>query len=262
MPTFKLTIAYDGTGLVGWQRQAAGTSVQGLLEDALSVLDGREVSVTAAGRTDAGVHALGQVAGVSLNRALDAASLVRAVNARLPPAVRALSAIEVPSTFHARFDARSKTYTYFIWNADVMNPFERAYAWHVQGSLDVEAMASAAMLVQGRHDFAALQAAGSETQTTERDVYLSRVVARPGLHDTVGCHADLQGPGGALVGYEIKGNGFLRHMVRNIAGTLVEVGLGRRSPEWVDAVLASRARASAGPTAPPEGLFLVGVDYD
>jgi tRNA pseudouridine38-40 synthase len=248
MPTFRLTIAYDGTGFVGWQRQASGTSIQGLLEDALGALDGREVVVTGAGRTDAGVHAIGQVAGVSLERAIDGPTLARAVNARLPEAVRVTDASEAPPAFHARFNARSKTYRYRIWNREVLSPFERAYAWHVAAPpLDVEAMAAAALVLEGRHDFAAFQAAGSDTRTTERTVLSSRVS---------------RGPEAPLITCEISGNGFLRHMVRNIAGTLGEVGRGHHPVAWVEEVLASRERARAGPTAPPEGLFLVRVDYE
>src|SRR6202163_676906 len=127
MPTFRLTVAYDGTGFVGWQRQASGTSIQSLLEDALGALDGREVAVIGAGRTDAGVHAIGQVVGVSIERAIDRPTLARAVNARLPEAVRVMDATETPGTFHARFNARSKTYRYRIWNDEVLSPFERAY---------------------------------------------------------------------------------------------------------------------------------------
>src|SRR2546428_10535594 len=133
MPTFKLTIAYDGTDLVGWQRQASGTSVQGLLESALRDLDGREVAVTGAGRTDAGVHALGQTASCALERTIAPGVLIRALNARLPAEVRVMDAIETPPAFHARFDARLKTYRYRIWNSDVISPFERRYAWHVPG---------------------------------------------------------------------------------------------------------------------------------
>jgi len=248
MPTFRLTVAYDGTGFVGWQRQPSGTSIQGLLEDALGALDGREVVVTGAGRTDAGVHAIGQVAGVSLERVIDGPTLARAVNARLPEAVRVTEASEAPPGFHARFNARSKTYRYRIWNGEVLSPFERAYAWHVAAPpLDVEAMAGAALVFEGRHDFAAFQAAGSETRTTERTVSSSRVS---------------RAPDAPLIICEISGNGFLRHMVRNIAGTLAEVGRGHHPVAWVEEVLASRARARAGPTAPPEGLFLVRVDYE
>jgi tRNA pseudouridine38-40 synthase len=262
MATFKLTIAYDGTGFVGWQRQASGTSIQGLLEDALRELDGRPVDVAGAGRTDAGVHALGQVASVSLERAIDRRTLMRAVNSRLPASVRVVDAAEAVPGFHARFDARSKTYCYRIWNGEVMSPFERAFAWHVPSPvLDVAAMASAAATLEGRHDFAAFQAAGTETRTTEREVFSSR--ARGGSDplrasgDPQPFHADVPG----LITYEIAGAGFLRHMVRTIVGTLVEVGRGRRPAAWVSEVLRSRDRSAAGPTAPAEGLFLVSLEY-
>jgi tRNA pseudouridine38-40 synthase len=248
MATFKLTLAYDGTPYVGWQRQAAGTSVQGLLEAALTELDGRAVIVTGAGRTDAGVHALGQVAAASLQRAIDGATVVRALNARLPDTVRVLQAVEVAPDFHPRFIARSKTYRYRMWNADVLDPFERAYAWHLPAPpLDVDAMAAAAALLEGRHDFAGFQAAGAVTRTTERVLFSSCVDAKEG---------------GQLITYEVRGNGFLRHMVRNIVGSVVEVGRGRRRSEWVGEVLASRDRAQAGPTAPAHGLFLVRVEYE
>jgi tRNA pseudouridine38-40 synthase len=254
MPNFKLTIAYDGTAFVGWQRQATGVSIQGLIEDALSELDAQPVAVTAAGRTDAGVHARGQVASASLQRPVDPATLVRAANARLPPAIRVVDAVPVPADFHARFHARSKRYRYRIWNAEVMSPFERAYAWHVGPSpLDCAAMAEAASVLEGRHDFAAFQAAGGDTHSTTRTIVTSQVDGGgEGRH----------GAGGALVVYEISGDGFLRHMVRNIVGTLVDVGRGRRAPEWVSEVLASRDRARAGATAPPEGLFLMAVSFE
>lgn len=257
MPTFKLTLAYDGTDFVGWQRQASGTSVQGLLEEALSDLDGRHVPVMGAGRTDAGVHASGQVAGVTLAREIDGSTLIRAVNIRLPPTVRVTGAVGVPASFHARFHARSKTYQYRVWNADVLNPFERAYTWHVPApALNVEAMAAAAARLEGRHDFAAFQAAGAETHDTHR-IVLSSTLRSAAASGPAG------GAGGtALITYEITGNGFLRYMVRTIIGSLVEVGRGRKPDKWISEVLASRERARAGPTAPPEGLFLVRVDYE
>jgi len=262
VPTFKLTIAYDGTGFVGWQRQAAGTSVQGLLEDALSELDGRHVDVTGAGRTDAGVHALGQVASVSLKRAIDRRTLMRAVNSRLPESIRIVDAADAAPSFHARFDARSKTYCYRIWNGEVMNPFERAYVWHVPSPvLDVAAMASAATLLEGRHDFAAFQAAGTDTRTTEREVFSSRVRAGSDLVQSPGDPPQFHAKAPDLITYEIAGAGFLRHMVRAIVGTLVEVGRGRRPPAWVGEVLRSRDRSGAGPTAPAPGLFLVSLEY-
>jgi tRNA pseudouridine(38-40) synthase len=169
MRTFRITVAYDGTDFVGWQRQAAGVSIQGLLEDALRELDGRDVTVMGAGRTDAGVHALGQVAAFAIERPLAADAVVRALNARLPHTVRVLAAEEAPASFRARADARSKTYRYRIWNGDVVSPFERRFVWHVPGALDVDAMRAAARTLVGRHDFAALQTAGSDVRTTERD---------------------------------------------------------------------------------------------
>jgi tRNA pseudouridine38-40 synthase len=269
MPTFKIILAYDGTQFVGWQRQAAGTSVQGLLEDALRELDQRDVPVIGAGRTDAGVHAVGQVAGFSLERTIAPDALIRAVNGRLPDAVRVLSAVEVSPAFHARFGARSKTYRYRIWNGGVMSPFERAYAWHVSGPLAVEPMIAAARALEGTHDFTSFQAAGGERLTTERLVFSSRVGAglEPCLTAEEGVPANRSGAapgagGGRLIVYEIAGNGFLRHMVRIIVGTLVEIGRGRRPVEWMDEVLASRDRTRAGPTAPAQGLILTGVEYE
>jgi tRNA pseudouridine38-40 synthase len=255
MPSFKLTIAYDGTGLVGWQRQASGTSVQGLLEEALGELDGRPVAVAGAGRTDAGVHALGQVASASLERAIDAATLMRAVNARLPLAVRLLAAEEAPAAFHARFDARAKTYRYRIWNTDVISPFERAYVWHIPGpTLDVGAMAEGARHIEGRRDFSAFAGTGADTATTVREIFSS---AMREMRDPAG-----PAPGGAVIAYDVTGDGFLRHMVRTIVGTLVEVGRGRRQPDWVAEVIASGRREDAGRTAPAEGLFLMNVSYN
>jgi tRNA pseudouridine38-40 synthase len=258
MTTFKITLAYDGTNYVGWQRQASGTSVQGLVEDALRELDGRDVVLHGAGRTDAGVHALGQVASCTLERAIESDVVARALNARLPPDVRVVSAEGAAPDFHARFSAKAKTYRYLIYHADVMSPFERCYAWHMFGDLDVDAMEAAARLLEGRHDFAAFQTASGTARTTERTVTRSRIVrttlsaaANEGEHS--GC--------GELVAYEITGDGFLRHMVRSIVGTLVEVGRGRMSTQEMRMVLLSCDRRRAGPTAPARGLFLVAVEY-
>jgi tRNA pseudouridine38-40 synthase len=267
MATFRITLAYDGTDFVGWQRQAAGVSIQGLLEDALRELDGRDVTVMGAGRTDAGVHALGQVAAFAIERPLAADAVVRALNARLPDTVRVLSAEEAPASFRARADARSKTYRYRIWNGDVVSPFERRFVWHVPGALDVDAMRAAAQLLEGTHDFAAFQTAGSDVRTTERTILSSRI-ADGGLRiDSIGPSAksaiqsEIRHPQSELVTYDVCGTGFLRHMVRAIAGSLVEVGRGHRSPGWMADVLASRDRGQAGPTAPARGLFLVSVAY-
>ena len=273
MPTFKITVAYDGTDFVGWQRQASGTSIQGLLEEALRAFDDRAVTVIGAGRTDAGVHALGQVAAFSIDRAIDAGTIVRALNANLPESVRVMSACEVAPTFNPRFDARSKTYRYRIWNGDVLDPFERRYVWHVPGALDVGAMDAAARRLEGRHDFAAFEAAGSDVATTERTILSSRVWKLSTTVDTEDAEEksftltkiNLRVPrvlrGGELINYDVTADGFLRHMVRALVGTLVEIGRGRRGVEWIDEVLASRDRAQAGRTAPAAGLSLVAVDY-
>ena len=160
MRFFRLTIAYDGAGLVGWQRQASGTSVQGLLEAAAGELVGHDVAVTGAGRTDAGVHALGQVASLSLDRDIDAATLTRALNFKLPPQVRVVDAVEVDASFHARFDARGKTYRYHVWNGAVVPPTHRAFVWHVPlPELDVEAMNRAARALEGSSRFRRLSIA-------------------------------------------------------------------------------------------------------
>lgn len=258
MRTLRLTVAYDGTRLVGWQRQAAGESVQGLLEAALTRFEGGPVTVHGAGRTDAGVHALGQVASAVVSCSHDPAALLRGLNAQLPGDVRVLGVTDAPDSFHARFSARYKTYRYLVRTGPIVSPFERAYAWHVPGLPHLDRMQAAAALLLGRHDFSAFQSAGSHVSTTERTLTRSdvHVSAQPAVVD---CGQDRFGP---LVVYEVAGDGFLRHMVRAIVGTLVEVGAGRRQVDDVAALAAGAARAQAGPTAPPQGLYLVRVDYD
>jgi tRNA pseudouridine38-40 synthase len=244
MRTLKLTIQYDGTDYVGWQRQPNGVSIQELIERALEPIEGRAVTVVGAGRTDAGVHALAQVASVRLEAAIDAATLARALNATLPADVRVVLAEEVAADFDARFGARGKTYEYRIWNGPILPPFERRYAWHVPQPLAVDRMRESARSLLGTHDFSAFRAAGSDVATSRRTVNDLRI-----------------GQDGERVTVTVAGDGFLRSMVRAIAGTLVEVGLGRRRVESVAAALASRDRAQAGPTAPAHGLFLVKVEY-
>ena len=241
---FKLTIAYDGTDYVGWQRQATGPSIQGLLEDALKPIEGAAVTVHGAGRTDAGVHALAQVASVQLTAAIDAATLGRALNAVLPPDVRVVGVEETASDFHARFSAIGKRYEYRVVNGAVVLPFDHRYVWHVPQRLDIRAMTEASKALVGRHDFGAFQAAGQATHSTERTIQsIEWRDASPRLT------------------LHIQGDGFLRHMVRTIVGTLVEVGLGRRDAADVARILASRDRSQAGATAPAKGLFLAAVLY-
>lgn len=247
MRTLKITLQYDGTNYVGWQRQAAGASIQGLLEDALAPIEGASVMVHGAGRTDAGVHALGQVATVGLTASLAAPTLARALNAVLPADVRVLSIEEVDPEFHARFSAVGKVYEYRIVNAPIVSPFLARYVWHLTQPLDAAAMREGAERLVGAHDFAAFQGAGSAVTSTER------VVRAIDWEDGAAFDRPLV--------MRIHGDGFLRHMVRNIIGTLVEVGTGRWLPSRVAEILASRDRTQAGPTAPPQGLFLVRVEY-
>lgn len=245
MRTLKITLAYDGTRFVGWQRQAEGESIQGLLEDALTRLEGGPVTAHGAGRTDAGVHAFGQVASARVTFAHDPATLIRALNANLPEEIRVVSVEDADDTFHARFSASGKTYRYRIRNTPVADPFERAFEWHLSEPLSLDAMSRAATLIVGTHDFAAFRSVGSEASSTVRTVTRS----------------EWRLSAGALT-YEIAGNGFLRHMVRAIVGTLVDVGRGWRRADDIAPLLAGGTRAQAGATAPPQGLFLVSVDYD
>ena len=250
MRTFKITLTYDGTEFSGFQRQANARSVQAEVEAALAPIEGSGVTVAGAGRTDSGVHALGQVASFKLASSIATNGLLHALNARLPEDVRVLTAEEVPHGFHARFSARSKVYRYRVSNTSVMSPFQRRFAWHISRKLDVGAMNAAAGELIGQHDFCCFQAKGGHVSTSTRTVTRSHWTEEP-----------LAG-GGRLLTYEIGGTGFLKYMVRNIIGTLAEVGDGRRAPQSIRELLASRNRAAAGPTAPPTGLYLVRVDYD
>ena len=263
MRTLKLTLEYDGTNYVGWQRQAEGVSIQGLLEEALVPFEGRAVTVHGAGRTDAGVHARAQVASVTVGNEHDAATLGRAFNAVLPLDVRVLAVEEAALDFHARYHAISKSYEYRIVNAPVVSAFLHRYAWHVPGTLNVPAMRAAGACLAGRHDFAAFQAAGSDVTSTERTILAIDV--GPDLDFPVG---SALGGGRALhdsvatsLVITVEGDGFLRHMVRAIAGTLVDVGLGRWPASYVAEILKGRDRTRAGRAAPASGLFLKEVKY-
>jgi tRNA pseudouridine38-40 synthase len=261
--TLKITLAYEGTAYVGWQRQAEGVSIQGLLEEALARLDGAPVAVHGAGRTDAGVHALGQVASVRVATVHDPAVIQRALNAMLPGDVRVFAVEEAPDDFHARYSAAGKRYEYRVWQGLVQPPFIRAWSWHVPHRLDVEAMNRAARALEGTHDFSAFQSAGSDVVSAVRTVTRARVERRDLPSGVAGGGADDEGggAGGFLVCVQLEADGFLRHMVRAGVGTLVEVGDGRRPDASLPRLLESRDRGASGPTAPAHGLVLVGVDY-
>jgi tRNA pseudouridine38-40 synthase len=260
MRTFKLLVAYDGTNFVGWQRQPEGVSIQSLIESALAPLESEPVNVVGAGRTDAGVHATGQVASVRLQSRLEPFELRRAMNAQLPADVRVLEVQTADDAFQARFQARTKTYEYRILNGPVASPFSSRYAWHLAGTLDASLMAEAARVLEGEHDFACFQSSGGSVRTSIRRVFQSEVaiesadcrypfVPEPSLCD------------GRLIVYRITGDGFLRHMVRAIVGTLVEVGRGAADVNLLSTLLAGTNRGAAGPTAPARGLCLCGVSY-
>lgn len=244
MRTLKLTLAYDGTNYVGWQRQANGTSIQQVVEEALAPLTGAVTTVSAAGRTDAGVHAIGQVASANVESDLAAATIQRAMNARLPPDVRTIDVADAPLGFHARFNAVGKIYRYRVVTGGFVLPFDRWFVWHAPGRRDVDAMRHAAANLIGRHDFASFQAVGTLVRNTVRTIH----------------RLEIDDCGDELV-IEADGDGFLRHMVRAIVGTLADVGAGARSPESMAEILAARNRSAAGETAPACGLTLVSVKY-
>lgn len=246
MESFRFILEYDGTDFAGWQAQGEGRrTVQASVADALARIVGGPVRLTGSGRTDAGVHAAGQVASARFETRLDAGSLREALNANLPGDVAVVAVERVADDFDARRHARSKHYRYRIWNDSVRSPLRARRSWWVRTPLDVEAMQKAARHVVGEHDFAAFQAAGSSVRTTVRRLDRVEVVGRA--------------PGEIVLDFE--GPGFLRYMVRNLVGTLAEVGRGRRPPEDMARVLASRDRACAGVTAPARGLTLVAVRY-
>lgn len=242
--TLKLTVAYDGTRFCGWQRQDNGPTIQAALEDAFQPLLGVTPVVHGAGRTDAGVHALGQVASVEADTPHPVEAIQRALNIRLDPDIRVLAVDEMPQGFHARFDAIGKTYRYRLATAAVVSPFAHRYVWHVPQPLNAAAMQAAARALLGRHDFSSFQSTGSEAVDPIRT--LNRIDVRRQDDELV---------------VDVHGDGFLRHMVRAIVGTLVDVGAGRRNPASLPALLASRDRGQAGDTAPAQGLTLVSVDY-
>lgn len=243
----KLTVAYDGTHYAGWQIQPTEPTVQAALADAWQGITGEQPRLTASGRTDAGVHAYGQVVGLSTASQLPHERLRQGLNAKLPDDIVVRQVDDAPAGFHATHDALCKLYRYQIHNSRVRPLFDRRYRWHLPQPLDVEAMQRAGRLLEGRHDFAAFETTGSERSSTVRT--LTRVAVGQGCHD------------GEQVDIDVEGDGFLYNMVRTIAGTLVEVGRGARPPQWVGEVLASCDRQQAGPTAPALGLVLVRVEY-
>jgi tRNA pseudouridine38-40 synthase len=246
MKNFKLIIEYDGTNYNGWQRQAAEPTVQAEIEETLSVMTRADITLIGAGRTDAGVHALGQAAHFRCETRLEPEAILKGLNSLLPPDIAIRDCCLVPQDFHARFAAQSKIYRYRILNRAARAAVGRNYSWFIHRPLDIRVMQQAAHCIVGRHDFKAFESSGSPRAHTVRHVMAAEWVEERE-----------QG----LLTFQIEADGFLRCMVRNIVGTLVAAGLGRIQPADVAGILASRDRRRAGATAPPQGLFMVAVKY-
>lgn len=240
----KLTIEYDGTNYAGWQRQKNAVSVQEMLERAALACCGESLSITGAGRTDAGVHARAQVAHFDKSCAIPPEKICYALNMHLPADIRVNQSEPVSADFHARFCATGKAYRYTIHNGSHAPALNRFTAAHVRGRLDADAMRQAASAIVGTHDFAAFCASGCEVKSTVRTVYSLVVTEQP-----------------PLIHIDITGSGFLYHMVRIIAGTLIEIGLGKRAPDCMQQILAGRDRNAASATAAAKGLTLIAVYY-
>src|SRR5438093_12728738 len=244
MQNLKLTLAYDGTEFHGWQIQPQLPTVQGELQETLRKLFNHDVRVTGSGRTDAGVHAHGQVASVETTRKIDPDAVLRGANALLPPAIRVLAVEEVSPEFHARRSARSKTYEYHLWRNPIVSPFHSRYVYAFRYPLDEDAVDQGSRYFLGTHDFTSFCSAATEIEDRTRTIF-----------ETSWDRSE-----NAWV-FRIRGNGFLQYMVRTIAGTLLDIGQGRRTPEQVPELFEARDRRLAGPTLPAHGLHLIEVEY-
>lgn len=244
MRTIKLTIEYDGSAYVGWQRQPNGLSLQQVMEEALQQLLGSDVALFSSGRTDAGVHARGMVAHFRTERDLPLKAFRDGVNRFLPETVAVQQAVEVAADFHARFHARGKWYRYSLYPAPVRSPLQAGRAWWLRSSLDLAAMRQAAAAFVGCHDFAAFRTSGCAAKTTVREIFSVELLE--------------QGP---LLFVDVRGSGFLRNMVRMMVGTLVEIGQGKRPVDAVSLLLEGRNNGVSAHTAPAHGLCLMEVWY-
>ncbi len=240
----RLDLEYDGTRYHGWQRQKNAPTLQEAIETALARLTGEQIRLIGSGRTDAGVHAVNQVANFLTASTIPLKAFVHGLNSLLPPDIAVLSAREMPPDFHARKAARSKTYEYRILNRPVRSPLSLRFAWHLAAPLDFQALNAAAHLLPGEHDFAAFQASGSAVKTTRRRVLTAEWQEHHGRYT-----------------FTITATGFLRGMVRSLVGTMAQIGLHQRPVSDLAGLLAQPDRRLTGPTAPPQGLFLVEVVY-
>lgn len=276
LQTWKLTLAYDGTEFSGWQVQPGERTIQGEIRAALGRICGESPLPQGSGRTDAGVHALGQVASFTLAAPIPAENLQRALNRTLPPAIRILETRIVPGTFHARHSAVAKTYEYRVFRGAICPPFLAPYVYACSWQMDVEALQRSARLFEGRHDFLSFAATDPDQASRDLDEDAEpdeRPLPRPGFKIEPPMPATVRSifssaweirPSleGELLVYSVRGSGFLHHMVRNLVGTMLDVGRGRLSVDEIPGILAARSRAAAGPTAPARGLFLCSVEYE
>jgi len=276
MQNWKLTLAYDGTDFRGWQVQPGEATIQGELQAALGRITGESPLPQGSGRTDAGVHALAQVASFDLTAPIPPENLLRALNRTLPPSIRVLEARTVLSTFHARHSAVAKTYEYRVFREVLCPPFLARYVLACHWPMDVEALQRSARLFEGEHDFTSFAATGPELASQDPDPKAepdSRPLPRPDFQveplapstvKKIFSSSWEQGhcEAGPLLVYRVRGSGFLHHMVRNLVGTMLDVGRGRLRAEEIPGILAARTRAAAGPTAPARGLFLHSVEYN
>ncbi len=247
MHRLRFEIAYDGTDFNGWQVQPGLPTIQGVLEEVIGTIEGQPVQVVASGRTDAGAHAFAQIAAVSIENPIPADNFRRAVNRLLPHSIRISHVVETEPDFHPRFDARRKTYEYRIFREEVCPPFERRFVYHHPYPLDERAMIDAAPLLEGEHDFTAFAASDEKdapTASKMRTIFQSALARKE-----------------KMLVYRVTGSGFLKHMVRNIVGVLLEVGKGNLTAEDVLARLEPGPKINPGPTVPASGLFLVSVEY-
>ncbi len=251
--TIRLLISFDGTAYKGWQRQRAVPTIQGALEQTLSRICNEQVNVHGAGRTDAGVHALGMVAHFHTSAPHSLSTFVRGTNSLLPADIRVLDADEADHDFHSRFSAVAKTYRYDFFTGNIMAPTRRLYESHFPGMFDPRPVRECLKIITGRHDFSAFEGTGSRDRTAQGGRGAVRTILQAELrkNQEMSHHFSLF----------FTGDGFLRHMVRNLVGTLIPVGRGKISPAEFQAILNSRDRKTAGPTAPPCGLFLVKIYY-
>ena len=246
MRNIKLIIEYDGKDFNGWQKQPTKLNIQGTIEQAIKMITGEETNLMASGRTDAGVHAYGQVANFKTNSNIPIEKIAIALNSNLKKSIRIISAEEVEERFHSRLTCKKKTYRYIINNSEFSSAIYRNLETHIPQKLNIEKMKKAAQYFEGEHDFKAFKASGTSSKSSVRTIYKAKVIEMPNNRIYI----------------ELTGNGFLYNMVRIIAGTLVDVGVGKTEPEDIKNIIDSKDRRLAGKTLPPQGLYLLNVEYD